>query len=68
MILLPEIKTAKLSTYGNFAKCHQVHFCVSRVGLGMRLVLWHVSITLFGSSGISNAIKLPAILPVNYLS
>ena len=37
MIHLPEIKTAELNTYGNFAKCHQVHFRVSRVGLGTRL-------------------------------
>ena len=37
MICLPKIKTAELSTYGNFAKCHQAHFCVSRVGLGTRL-------------------------------
>ena len=34
MIRLPEIKTAELSTYRNFAKCHQAHFRVSRVGLG----------------------------------
>ena len=39
MIRLPEIKTAELSTYGNFAKCHQAHFCVSRAGLGTRLGL-----------------------------
>ena len=39
MIRLPEIKTAELSTYGNFAKCHQAHFRVSRVGLGTRLVV-----------------------------
>ena len=31
VIRLPEIKTAELSTYGNFAKCHQAHFCVSCV-------------------------------------
>ena len=37
MIRLPEIKTAELSTYGNFAKCHQAHFRVSRVGPGTRL-------------------------------
>ena len=37
MIRLPEIKTVELSTYGNFAKCHQAHFRVPRVGLGMRL-------------------------------
>ena len=37
MIRLPEIKTAELSTYRNFAKCHQAHFRVSRVGLGTRL-------------------------------
>ena len=37
MICLPKIKTAELSTYGNFAKCHQAHFRVSRVGLGTRL-------------------------------
>ena len=37
MIRLPEIKTAEFSTYGNFAKCHQAHFRVSRVGLGTRL-------------------------------
>ena len=37
MIRLPEIKTAELSTYGNFAKCHQAHFRVSCVGLGTRL-------------------------------
>ena len=39
MIRLPEIKTAELSTYGNFAKCHQAHFRVSRVGLGTRLAV-----------------------------
>ena len=39
MIRLPEVKTAELSTYGNFAKCHQAHFRVSRVGLGTRLVV-----------------------------
>ena len=33
MINLPEIKTAKLSTYIHFAKCHQAHFRVLRVGL-----------------------------------
>ena len=38
MIRLPEIKTAELSTYGNFAKFHQAHFRVSRVGLGTRLI------------------------------
>ena len=37
MIRLPEIKTAELSTYRNFAKCHQAHFRVPRVGLGTRL-------------------------------
>ena len=42
MIRLPEIKTAELSTYGNFAKCHQAHFRVSRVGLGTRLKLSNV--------------------------
>ena len=35
MIRLPKIKTADLSTYGNFAKCHQAR--VPCVGLGMRL-------------------------------
>ena len=39
MIRLPKIKTAELSTYGNFAMCHQAHFRVPRVGLGTRLVL-----------------------------
>ena len=38
MIRLPEIKTAELSTYGNFAKCHQALFRVPHEGLGMRLV------------------------------
>ena len=38
MFRLPEIKTAELSTYGNFAKCHQAHFRVSHVGLGTRLI------------------------------
>ena len=38
MIHLPEIKTADLSTYRNFAKCHQALFCVPRVGLGARLL------------------------------
>ena len=35
MIHLPEIKNADLSTYRNFAKCHQAHshFRVPRVGL-----------------------------------
>ena len=42
VIRLPEIKTAELSTYGNFAKCHQAHFRVSRVGLGTRLVIYMV--------------------------
>ena len=42
MIRLPEIKTAELSTYGNFAKCHQAHFRVSRVGLGTRLTIWQL--------------------------
>ena len=28
----------KLSAYGNFAKCHQAHFRVTRVGLGTRLL------------------------------
>ena len=37
VIRLPEIKTAQLSTYGNFAKCRQAHFRVPRVGLGTRL-------------------------------
>ena len=37
MICLPEIETAELSTFGNFARCHQAHFRVLRVGLGMRL-------------------------------
>ena len=44
MISLPEIKTAELSTYRNFAKCHQAHFRISHVGLGTRLgasgVVW----------------------------
>ena len=35
MIRLPEIKTAELSTYGNFAMCHL--FRVPREGLGTRL-------------------------------
>ena len=39
MIRLPEIKTAELSTYGNFAKCHQALFRVPREGLGTRLKL-----------------------------
>ena len=38
MIRLPEIKTAELSTYGNFAKCHQALFRVPREGLGTRLL------------------------------
>ena len=37
MICLPEIKTAEVSTYGNFAKCHQALFRVPREGLGTRL-------------------------------
>ena len=37
MIRLPEIKTAELSTYGNFAMCHQALFRVLREGLGTRL-------------------------------
>ena len=37
MIRLPEIKTAELSTYGNFAKCHQALFRVPHEGLGTRL-------------------------------
>ena len=39
MIRLPEIKTAELSTYGNFAKCHRALFRVPREGLGTRLGL-----------------------------
>ena len=39
MIRLPEIKSAELSTYGNFAKCHQALFRVPREGLGTRLVV-----------------------------
>ena len=39
MIRLPEIKTAELSTYGNFAQCHQAHFHISCVGLGTRLLM-----------------------------
>ena len=42
VIRLPEVKTAELSTYGNFEKCHQAHFRVSRVGLGTRLVTYHM--------------------------
>ena len=42
VIRLPEIKTAELSTYGNFAKCHQAHFRISCVGLGMRLHYHHL--------------------------
>ena len=38
MIRLPEIKTAELSTYGNFAMCHQALFRVPREGLGTRLI------------------------------
>ena len=38
MIRLPKIKTAELSTYGNFAKCHQALFRVPREGLGTRLM------------------------------
>ena len=41
MIRLPEIKTAELSTYGNFAKCHQALFRVPREGLGTRLSTRH---------------------------
>ena len=42
VIRLPEIKTDDLITHGNFAKCHQAHFHVSRdVGLGARLTYWH---------------------------
>ena len=33
MIRLPEMKTAELSTYGNFAKCHQALFRVPCEGL-----------------------------------
>ena len=40
MIRLPEIKTAELSTYGNFAMCHQALFRVPREGLGTRLDIW----------------------------
>ena len=39
MIRLPEIKTAELSTYGNFAMCHQALFRIPREGLGTRLSL-----------------------------
>ena len=46
MIRLPEIKTAELSTYGNFAECPQAHFRVSRVGLGTRLIYRHVGVRL----------------------
>ena len=41
MIRLPKIKTAELSTYGNFAKCHQAHFRVLHEGLGTRLCMWY---------------------------
>ena len=34
MIRLPEIKTAELSTYGNFAKCHQAAFRSEGLGGG----------------------------------
>ena len=37
MIRLPEIKTAELSTNGNFAMCHQALFRILREGLGTRL-------------------------------
>ena len=39
VIRLPEIKTAELSTYGNFAMCHQALFRVPREGLGTRLAV-----------------------------
>ena len=39
MIRLAEIKTVELSTYGNFAMCHQALFRVLRVGLGTRLMV-----------------------------
>ena len=39
MIRLPEIETADLSTYGNFAKCHQALFRISCVGLVTRLMI-----------------------------
>ena len=35
---LPEIKTVDLSTYGNFAECHQTLFRVLHMGLGTRLL------------------------------
>ena len=46
MICLPEIKTAELSTYGNFAMCHQAHFSVPHVGLGTRLTAVLVDYTV----------------------
>ena len=40
MIRLPEIKTAELSTYGNLPSVTRpMHFRVSSVGLGTRLVI-----------------------------
>ena len=44
MIRLPGIKTAELSTHGNFAKCHQALFHVPREGLGMRLACMCVNV------------------------
>ena len=37
VIRLPEIKTADLSTYRNFSKCHQALFHIPHVGLRTRL-------------------------------
>ena len=61
VIRLPEIKTAELSTYGNFAKCHQAHFRVSHAGLGTRLVLQsaHFDAMQFSVAVYAVAIQFP---------
>ena len=58
MIRLPEIKTAELSTYGNFAKCHQALFRVPREGLGTRLLYRYVQ----GKSRITSYLRSSTVL------
>ena len=68
MIRLPETKTAELSTYGNFAKCHQAHFRVSHVGLGTRLTGPHASSIAENSNCTSCKNKLYFKTVLSYVS
>ena len=58
-----EIKTAELSTYGNFAKCHQAHFRVPHVGLGMRLSHTHAmpTSTIYGVTILDTSLSMVLI-------